>query len=297
MSNQEHYVIRTGRKNGYYTLWLAFPEKDAYGNDRWGFLYERNLPRDKEKAQARAKELAKNAGRPLREENDLPPLTDFARQTAGEAEAARLAIAAERERYNLNAEREALRDAIADAAMGLLPFGPYAGKRVEDAPAKWLTWFARAAEVPEGNRVAEFTKDLLNVAYPHLLLPEPNPKKTLGNPKERLTLVVTVIRRADILASGYNGEDTVLYVTTMVTDDGTCVVVKSGFWKGGEPGERITIKGTVKEHGEYKGQAQTLLQRVSVLGVAPPVAWPPQEFRDGLLTGVTSRWAEIWRNL
>ena len=45
---------------------------------------------------------------------------------------------------------------------------------------------------------------------------------------------------------------------------GACLVSKSGAFYA-EEGEELKIKATVKEHAEYLGQAQTVVQRIAVL--------------------------------
>jgi len=56
----------------------------------------------------------------------------------------------------------------------------------------------------------------------------------------------------------------ILRITTLHTDDGNSIVVKSGSFRA-EKGERLTITGTVKEHSEYRGEKQTQLARVGIL--------------------------------
>lgn len=59
--------------------------------------------------------------------------------------------------------------------------------------------------------------------------------------------------------------------------EGAAIVSKSAsFWA--EEGEEFVLKGTVKEHGEYKGEAQTIVQRVTIKG---PRAWEVRENTNG----------------
>ena len=53
------------------------------------------------------------------------------------------------------------------------------------------------------------------------------------------------------------------HIVIMRDDSGACVVSKGAFYA--EVGEKLTIKATVKEHDEYKGQAQTRVMRVKIL--------------------------------
>lgn len=54
-----------------------------------------------------------------------------------------------------------------------------------------------------------------------------------------------------------------VHITSMSDDAGNVFVVKSPSFAG-IVGERVRIKATVKEHGAYKGVAQTILQRVTI---------------------------------
>lgn len=61
---------------------------------------------------------------------------------------------------------------------------------------------------------------------------------------------------------GY-GKDTV-YIHTFRDDAGNVLVWKTSKGTGLEKGDRAEITGTVKEHGEYKGEKQTVLTRCKV---------------------------------
>lgn len=94
----------------------------------------------------------------------------------------------------------------------------------------------------------------------------PDPELLLGEPKQRLQFDVTVIKSAYFTRPAYMGDyDETVHVITMV-DKKTkaCLLSKSTAFNA-EEGEELTIKGTIKEHSEYNGQAQTVLQRINVL--------------------------------
>jgi hypothetical protein len=51
-------------------------------------------------------------------------------------------------------------------------------------------------------------------------------------------------------------------IVTMRTAEGNAIVSKSAsFWS--EKGRQFTIRATVKEHGEFKGEKQTIVARVT----------------------------------
>jgi len=56
-----------------------------------------------------------------------------------------------------------------------------------------------------------------------------------------------------------------LYIISMVDDEtGACIISKSTSFSA-ETGDKLTFKATVKAHDDYKGQAQTVVQRIKVL--------------------------------
>jgi hypothetical protein len=89
----------------------------------------------------------------------------------------------------------------------------------------------------------------------------------LGTVGQRLDLDLTVTRVASYQARPYGswGRDTVTrYVVTMRDDEGNVVVWFSEYNR--TQGERLTLRGTVKEHSEYQGEKQTVIQRVKEMG-------------------------------
>lgn len=80
----------------------------------------------------------------------------------------------------------------------------------------------------------------------------------VGEVGKRVDLEVTV-ERAITVETEYGP----LVINTMRTDDGAIIVWKTG--KGvGTAGSRIKLRGTVKRHTEYKGEAQTEMSRCVV---------------------------------
>lgn len=90
----------------------------------------------------------------------------------------------------------------------------------------------------------------------------------VGNLGERITATVTVERESSYERTPYMGgycRDTeTVYITTLRTDDGAALVVKSPRFREAV-GSKLTIRGTVKEHSEFRGEKQTILSRVTVV--------------------------------
>lgn len=85
----------------------------------------------------------------------------------------------------------------------------------------------------------------------------------VGEVGQRLEVTVTAVREAVFyrqVAWGYRGQEAV-YITTLRDSEGNTFVVKSPAFRA-QVGETLTIRGTVKEHSEYRGELQTVLNRV-----------------------------------
>lgn len=76
-------------------------------------------------------------------------------------------------------------------------------------------------------------------------------------------VVVERINSFDRPAFGYGRMETVWVVTMREIASGAAIVSKSPAFRR-EKGARLTIKATVKEHSEYRGELQTIVQRVAV---------------------------------
>jgi hypothetical protein len=152
----------------------------------------------------------------------------------------------------------------ATLAEGVFPFGPWEGVPFRDADAGYVNWWmTKCPEFEEGSIVREVAEAVLAQCADRKL-PVADPNMLVGEPKKRLDFEVVVTRNAHFdrpSFSGYGTDRT--YVTTMVTEKGACLVCFSGSFS--KPvGTRLKIRATVKEHSEYNGQAQTIVQRVAV---------------------------------
>jgi hypothetical protein len=86
----------------------------------------------------------------------------------------------------------------------------------------------------------------------------------VGEVGQRLELTVTVEHKAEIDHGPHAQFSRYFYITTMVDDQANCVVIKSSTFCQYEPGDRLTMKATVKAHDEYHGRKQTVVQRPKV---------------------------------
>ena len=82
-----------------------------------------------------------------------------------------------------------------------------------------------------------------------------------GQPKQRLELTVTVQR-----VTVREGNFGLTYIHGLITSDGNAATWFASGDASMEVGSTYRIKGTVKNHGEFRGVAQTTLTRCTVLG-------------------------------
>ncbi len=118
----------------------------------------------------------------------------------------------------------------------------------------------------EAGSILRATGEAVQRLVPELLLPKPHPTKHVGTEGKRATFDVEVIRVSHFTRQGFGYGNSLerVWIVTMMTADGGCLVSMTPSFRA-EEGEKLKIKATVKEHGEYKGQAQTKVQRIVVL--------------------------------
>lgn len=226
-----------------------------------------NLSQDADEAWQKANEASERFGVPLSGSRETlnEEMAAIKRATASqlaEREAQRLAWAEERA-----AERAAeLARKIDLINSGVFAFGPFAGEKFVDAEPTYLEWYVDKRNDFEEGSLPRVTADAIVRLAADRLPIKPDPDATIGEVKQRLEVQVTVTRVFTFYRdsfSGYGSE--ACHITTMVTPERVCVVVKSGAFCP-KVGETLKIRGTVKEHSSYRGQMQTVLQRVAIVG-------------------------------
>ena len=95
---------------------------------------------------------------------------------------------------------------------------------------------------------------------------EEDPSQYVGQVGDRLDLVVIFKKRSTYDIPSYAGWGTDTVGINVFRDDaGNCFIWKStsAFFNIAE-GSKVRLRGTVKEHSDYKGTKQTILQRCKV---------------------------------
>lgn len=226
-----------------------------------------NLSQDADEAFAKAKACSEQMGLKLTSTRDQ--LTDQMRdiKRAKAEELAERQRRADERQAQWDAERELyIKERNEKIEAGFFTFGPYAGKKFEEAPRGYLSWLMDMVNEFEAGSVIRLTAESVLRLVPHLAMPKPDKTLHVGAEKQRLAFDVIVIASRHFVREGFGyGGPEVVYVTTMMDKPtGACLVVFSTAFAPDEC-EEFKIKATVKSHDEYKGQAQTIVQRVTVL--------------------------------
>jgi uncharacterized protein (DUF3820 family) len=188
------------------------------------------------------------------------------KKASAEQLAERAAKMKAQEEENRAAYEEYLAERAAKIASGVFVFGPYKGQPFAEATRGYLSWMMDKCESFEEGSVLRLTAESVLKLVPHLALPKPDKTLTVGEPKKRLEFDVIVISSRNFVKDSFSGfGQEVCYVTTMVDKKtNACLICFSGAFSPNE-GEEFKMKATVKDFSEYNGQAQTIVQRVTVL--------------------------------
>lgn len=146
--------------------------------------------------------------------------------------------------------------------------------------AKYADLLKRLASVTLNERTQSIVDDILRKGREYAILSE-NQEKFLssivdkaeahvrtqaqsahvGTIGERFDATVTVTQNAKYERAAFNsGRMETVYITTMEDANGNQIVVKSPNFQE-DKGQSFVLRGTIKEHSEYRGVKQTVLQR------------------------------------
>lgn len=266
-------VIGIGETSAYFTL------RETYLHEQWvggqdGYMDREirsyhlfNLSQDAatavEKAKAHSEVSGVELSHDINTEHLQTQMREIHRATAEQLTARQASIQADRDAYE--AQQQAW-DAEAREKInsGVFAIGPYVGKKFTEAPLGYLNWLMDKVEDFEPDSIIRLTAEVAAEMHPELRLPRPDPEKVVGEVGKRMSFKdVKVIRSFSFMRPGFGYYDRpqTCYITTMVTTDGVCLVCFSSAFSP-DVGEVISFKATVKEHSDYKGQAQTIIQRV-----------------------------------
>lgn len=267
MSYVPHLYIGIGETGALYTLRETYLHVSYVGNTphkEVRSFHHFNLSQNADEALAKAQHYAEQMALELRADRESleGEMRKITRASAEELAAREERIRKAQEEWEANklkleAEK---REKIAN---GIFPFGRYFDEKFEDAPIGYLTWLIENVNTFEGmlKEVAEAVKAKCS----HMMLPKPDSDAIVGEVKQRLVLDVIVTKTREIWRDSFSGwgQERVFIVEMMDKKTKACIMSFSTAFNA-EEGEELTIKATVKKHDEYKGQAQTVVTRVTV---------------------------------
>lgn len=161
-------------------------------------------------------------------------------------------------------EGRANRRAASEANLdnGVFPFGKNAGRKFEDVP-DYCSWMvSKKADFEQGS-LLEYAAKVIESKYSHLLkAKEPTFKPGYRSEKEKSRIEITgkVIRVLHFTNTvGWN-QIAHTYWVFIKDQNGLCVVAKGGWYA--EVGDDVNITAFLKAKEIYKGQEQTIVNRV-----------------------------------
>ena len=223
-----------------------------------------NLSQNPEDAIAKAREYASRTGLTLHcasVDELYGRLNDVKRQTADEKAKAQAAY----EERNRFAEEERLARLHKALDAGIAPFGQHAGTPFAELPYQYKLWIV-STEFEPGSYMDLFKSALAKSVDAPAALPKPHKDQHAGEIGKRQVFETVTIGCFKYVQDSYNGWGSeIVHITTLFDKaSGCCLMVKSTSFSSTE-GEELKIKATVKAHNVYKDQAQTVIQRVTIL--------------------------------
>lgn len=166
---------------------------------------------------------------------------------------------------------------LAQVELGVMPFGKNKGKVLKDLPMNTVLWWADQVNDESASSSFVFNAvcaaclgialDMGYIAKRQEIKEERERRDALsdyiGIPKERLVFEGTIesIIALDPVEVAWN-TFSYRYINKVLVGDNVVIYIGNAL---GDKGESVKFKATVKEHSEYKGTKQTVVQRPSIL--------------------------------
>lgn len=249
------------------TLGGAVVNGDYQGAVKVSSFHLQNLSTDIDEAFEKATQLAKEYGLPLKTKKDelRQQMVDIRRATEEEINARGAELNRQREKRELE-EKERFKEMCEIVDAGVVPCGKFRGVNFSDLPTGYIRWLIVSKHNFEAGTIMRYISDKASMLRPDLIdLPTPDKNLHICFEGTRKEFNVVVISAFSFPSEDYYGNPIYIHVTNMYDKETSAnlTVMSSSF--SADVGDELTIKGTVKKHGTYKGQAQTFLNRVSVI--------------------------------
>lgn len=240
-----------------------------------------NLSQDAEEAFEKAMEYSRKTGMPMVStlEGLKHEMRDIKRRTAEEMEEAerlhRLAVSRGNLGYAQDRDALAMSNITKNGGIHNFAFGKYAGqpiKTVSNLDRGYLVFLTDKLESDDNPRYDNSL--LLAQMKAALAAVEPRPEsKHFGTEGKRVNGIEATITGARAFwARGYSYYQPDIQKTayTLTTDAGEVLVLFTQSFLG-ELGEKIRFNAMIKEHSEYRGELQTIIQRPTKVEVLEEV--------------------------
>jgi hypothetical protein len=184
-------------------------------------------------------------------------------QRADADELARREVAAAQRRAEWEADRAAEELGRFELlGADFLTIGAHIGERMAQVPRGYITWLLDTRAEFEVGSLMRAMAERAKFLYSHRALPKAS-GKIIGEPGQRVQVKATVVRTSSFERPRFNASwlsETVQVTTLIDNATGASLVIFSPTFRPQADSE-LTLKATVKGHGEFRGIAQTTLQR------------------------------------
>ncbi len=198
-------------------------------------------------------------------ERDLFPadLDEFNRIKKEKKKAARQEKidAAERQKSAYEEEKAArLQAKIKQLEEGTYPFGKHLDEKIEDHPG-YAAWLVSKKDEFEKGSILHHAANIIETNFKHVLEAKTTESYVPGHRPEKVSTRIHIKGKVQQVMSfpGYYGYS---YWVFIKDENGLCVIAK-GSWHA-EKGDEVNITAHLKAKEVYKGQDQTIVNRVKV---------------------------------
>ncbi len=278
-----HLFIGVGATGAFFTLRETYqheiyvPGAGSFGNSVVNGEYQGsvhtetrsfhicNLSQDPDEAIAKAKKYSEKLATPFfgTRETLTEQMREIARASREEVE--RRAREQKELEDRWAAERaERRKEQIDLLYAGIISFGRYRDKEFAAVPSHYLQWLVEGTEDFDQESLPVIAGGIIAKNYSYLLPIKPSRDMHFGAIGEREEVTVTVYSIKHFTYS--NGWDQGI-IATLVTEAGACLICFGQAGYDMEEGQKLRIKATVKDHSEYRGQSQTIVNRIKILEV------------------------------
>lgn len=261
----QHLYISTGETTKMFTLRLFTKYHKHTTNE-----YLCNLSIDHAKAVAKAQQISKEMMIPLRE-SVAAELNEITRMNAAEREARLARRVAENEELQKQIALEIVQRKAAVEASSKFLTGKHEGYEMEEVFAsdpEYIEWICGQDDVQDPTHLWQFTnikvKSLFGARVAEL-------KKLrdgadyVGAVGDKLLIQVRCVKRIALEQSyGFNSSWADMYLMVDSNQNVFMTVYSGTAWEM-KVGDTYQVKGTVKDHVEYKGTKQTVLTRCKLV--------------------------------